>query len=117
MSQPIRVISSKYDGTPRDYYDAKLLEEIEGLLVVRTVRGTPIHSNKPGVFAAEDSAVELYFTQRWYNVWHLLDGAAYDNTWYANISRPATFDGQTLRWTDLYLDVRCHLDGHLEVLD
>ena len=30
---------------------------------------------------------------------------------------PAQFDGKTLRWVDLDLDIRCYLDGSLRVLD
>ena len=30
---------------------------------------------------------------------------------------PARFDGATIRWVDLDIDIRCYLDGSLEVLD
>ena len=66
---------------------------------------------------AEDNAIEIYFTDRWYNVWHLREHTTYDNLWYSNIAMPAIFDGKTLRWVDLDLDVRCHLDRSLRVLD
>lgn len=117
MPQSIRIVSTRFDGSPRDHHDAELLEAVDDVLIFRTFRGTPIHSAERGVFAFEDDAIELYFTRRWYNVWHFLDGRAHDNAWYANVSRPPVFDGQPLHWTDLYLDVRCHLDGRLEVLD
>ncbi len=66
---------------------------------------------------AEDNAIEIYFTDRWYNVWHLREHTTYPNLWYSNIAMPAKFDGKTLRWVDLELDVRCYLDGSLRVLD
>ena len=59
----------------------------------------------------------MYFTDRWYNVLHFLEHGINRYLWYANISTPATFDGTTLKWIDLDIDVCCHLDGSIETLD
>ena len=59
----------------------------------------------------------MYFTDRWYNVWHFLEHGINRYLWYANIAMPATLEGTTLRWTDLDIDVCCHLDGSVETLD
>ena len=37
-------------------------------------------------------AVELYFEDRWYNVWHFRDGT--QELWYCNVAMPASFDRQ-----------------------
>ncbi len=66
---------------------------------------------------AEDNSIEIYFTDRWYNVLHLREHTAYPNLWYSNIAMPARFDGKTLQWVDLDIDIRCYLDGSLQVLD
>ena len=51
-------------------------------------------------------AVELYFEDRWYNVWHFRDDTT--ELWYCNVALPASFDGETLRWVDLDIDIRCY---------
>ena len=66
---------------------------------------------------AEDNAIEIYFTDRWYNVWHFREHTTYQNLWYPNIAMLARFDGQTLQWVDLDIDIRCYLDSSLRVLD
>ena len=66
-------------------------------------------------------AVELYFEDRWYNVWHFRDDTTdplwFKVLWYCNVALPASFDGETLRWVDLDIDIRCYRDGAPEVLD
>ena len=62
-------------------------------------------------------AIELYFRDRWYNVLHFLEHGTHRYLWYANIAMPARFDGDTLNWTDLDIDVCCHLDGSVQTLD
>lgn len=115
--QPVWVVSTKYDGTPRDSYGAELLDHEGSIVRLRVPAGTPTYGKHGQTVQAEDNAVEIYFTDRWYNVWHLREHTTYPNLWYANIAMPAGFDGKTLRWVDLDLDIRCYLDGSLRVLD
>ena len=65
--------------------------------------------------------MELYFEDRWYNVWHFRDDTTdplgFKVLWYCNVAMPASFDGKTLRWVDLDIDIRCYRDGAPEVLD
>jgi len=62
-------------------------------------------------------AIELYFTDRWYNVLHFKEHGAHRYLWYANIAMPARLDGATLSWIDLDIDVCCHVDGSVQTLD
>ena len=116
MPQMAQVVSTKYDGSLRDSYEAELLEKVGGLVRLSVPAGTPVLSGKSGQwFDAPDGGMDMYFDDRWYNVYHHGSSAPY--LWYCNIAMPATFDGSTLRWVDLDIDIRCHLDGSLRVLD
>lgn len=114
---PVSVVSTKYDETPRDRYEAQLLDHQGPIVRLRVPAGTPTYGKYGQIVEAEDNAIEIYFTDRWYNVWHFREHTTYDNLWYSNIAMPARFDGKTLRWVDLDLDIRCHLDGSIRVLD
>ena len=117
IPQIVRVVSTKNDGTPRDSYEVELLDHVGPIVRLRVPSGTPTYGKDGQMVEVEDNAIEIYFTDRWYNVWHLREHTTYPNLWYSNISMPAKFDGKTLRWVDLDLDVRCYLDGSLRVLD
>ena len=118
MQRMITVVSTKYDGRLRDSYAAQLLDRVGTMLRIKVPAGTPVYEGKHGRWVlSEDTATEVYFTDRWYNVWHLREHTTVPNLWYANVALPAQFDGQTLRWVDLDIDIRCYLDGSIQVLD
>ena len=116
--QNVSVVKMKYDGTLYASYEGQLLD-IDGSIVrLRVPAGTPTWVQKHDrTELSEDNIVEIHFTDRWYNVWHMREHTTYPNLWYSNIAMPATFDGRTLRWVDLDIDIRCYLDGSLRVLD
>lgn len=114
----IKVISQKYNGTLRDESEGYLWAEDEATLTVITLPGTPYFSpKKQGWFTTEDGSIDLYFKDKWYNVWHVCEQNSGINRLYANITLPATFQNDVLTWVDLDLDLRVHLDGSLELLD
>ena len=121
MTKTVRIISQRLDGTPRDDFESALIGLTPSYLCVRTAAGTPIHGFRDGSWIIEqapNTAPELYFFDRWYNVLHIHEsGPPYFNRWYANVSLPAELDGETLRWTDLDIDVRCTDAGEIVVLD
>lgn len=117
MSQ-IKVISQKYDGSLRDEGASYLYHADETTIITVTRPGTPYFHHKKGAwFTTEDGSIDLYFTNKWYNVWHICEQHSGINRIYANIALPATLQADGLRWVDLDLDLRVHLDGSLEVLD
>ena len=116
IGQPVRVVSIKYDGALRDTYDAQLLDHVGTALRLSVPADTPQYEAKKDQWVpATDNAIEIYFADRWYNVWHFPSSPR--NLWYCNIAMPAEFDGKTVKWVDLDLDVRCHPDGAIKVLD
>lgn len=114
----IKVISQKYDGSLRDEGASYLYHADETTIITVTRPGTPYFHHKKGAwFTTEDGSIDLYFTHRWYNVWHICEQHSGINRIYANITLPATLHADVLTWVDLDLDLRVHLDGSLEVLD
>ncbi len=118
MITKIKVISRKYNGALRDEYEAYLIAEDNEVITIFTPPGTLSFSPKKGEWlSGPDGLLELYFKQRWYNVWHICEQRSGWNRIYANIAMPATLQDNVLTWVDLDLDLRIHLDGALEVLD
>ena len=114
----IRIEKTKYDGTVQRFCDGQLLDHVGSVLRVKVPAGTPVYvTRKERWVKSGSTALHCYFENRWYNVWHLREHIVAPNLWYANVAMPARFDGATIRWVDLDIDIRCHLDGSLEVLD
>ncbi len=112
----IQIESTKYDGTPRSMCEGRLVSFDGSAVRVFIPKGTPEYSAKANEYVdTSDNVLDIYFTDRWYNVYLNYEGQS--NLWYCNIAMPAEFDGQTLRWVDLEIDIRCETDGSLSVLD
>ena len=118
MPRTIRVEKSKYDGTIQAAWKSELLDHAGSLLRSVVPGGSLVYvlDRSRWVESGKTTrAVELYFEDRWYNVWHFPDDPTH--LWYCNVALPASFDGKTLRWVDLDIDIRCYRDGVPEVLD
>jgi protein associated with RNAse G/E len=115
----INLISKKYDGSLRDTAEAFLIARDEETVVLLQPPGTPEYVYRRQRWeTAPDGLLMLFFTNRWYNVWHIADQHSHLNHIYANIARPARWvDSSTLEWVDLDLDIRVHLDGSIVLLD
>jgi predicted RNA-binding protein associated with RNAse of E/G family len=65
-----------------------------------------------------DRMVELFFDDRWYNVFAVHDGISDAlKGWYCNITRPARFEPADVFAEDLALDLLVLPDGSCRVLD
>lgn len=70
------------------------------------------------VLKRNDRFVETFYSDRWYNIFEIYDRD--DNKfkgWYCNIGKPATFDGDSISYVDLALDLWVSADGKQTVLD
>ena len=84
---------------------------------MRTHAGNP-HNSHRGAGVDLTDATAIFFAERWYNVNHLHNVVApYNNYWYANVAMPAQFDGTTLTWTDLSLDLMHDRDRGIMLKD
>ena len=82
--------------------DAKFVEDIQHDLLGTIVAGT--------------TSTEYYWLDRWYNVFRFT-AANNSKTYYCNLNIPPTFDGQTLSYIDLDIDVLVESDFRYRVLD
>jgi protein associated with RNAse G/E len=111
----IRVIGTKYDGSPRDEWPAQLVEQDGTLLRIRAPAGTEEIVRGTRRQVMPDGFTGLFWIDRWYNVWQIdrTEGVLY----YANVAMPCQFDGNVLRWVDLDIDIVCYADGSIVVKD
>jgi protein associated with RNAse G/E len=124
-TRQIRILSTKYDGSLHNDFAGQLLEdpteEPDTPLRVFVPQGTPIQSYR-GALTVRIPFTALFWpdADRWWNVYHNHWTIYFDGRWssasYANVASPATFDGETLRWVDLDLDVVIR-EGAVELLD
>ena len=89
----------------------------EPLLVTLNFAGQELQTWK-GPWVTPYHTRNHFWSDRWYNVMRLerprgvgLEG------WYCNVTTPAQFDGETVRYADLDLDVRVSALGETEVVD
>jgi protein associated with RNAse G/E len=114
----VKVISKKYDGSLRDEGISYLVEETSETIMLLSTPGSSYWDyRKAALFEAPDGLIEIYFKNKWYNVWHVCEQRSNLNLSYVNIALPATLRENCLEWTDLDLDYRVHLDNTLERLD
>ncbi|HWQ04649.1 MAG TPA: DUF402 domain-containing protein [Longilinea sp.] len=75
----------------------------------------PFHGT---VFKKNDRFVEIYYTDRWYNILEIYDRDDRQlKCWYCNVSYPAEIDAGSIAFRDLALDLLVFPDGRQEVLD
>lgn len=115
----VKIISKKYDGSLRDISEATLVSHDDETIVLLQPPGASEYSyRKQRWEGMTDGLLQLFFTNRWYNVWHIADQRTHFNHIYTNIALPAQWvASDTIVWVDLDLDIRVHLDGSIVLLD
>jgi uncharacterized protein len=70
------------------------------------------------VFGRGDRFVEIYYTDRWYNIFEIHDRQDdHVKGWYCNITLPAEIRSDQIDYVDLALDLLVYPDGRQLVLD
>jgi protein associated with RNAse G/E len=114
----VKVVSKKYDGSLRDEYQIYLYAETDETITLFSPPGLKYRDHRKAAwFEAQDGLVEIYFKHKWYNVWHICEQVSHTNLIYVNISMPTTFFATGIKWIDLDLDYRVHLNHSVERLD
>jgi len=100
----------RYAGTVQARGDGWLQLEAPFLRASFVFHGVP--------FGKGDRFVEVFYTDRWYNIIEM-HAAADDHLtgWYCNVTRPAQVVGDEIRYVDLALDLLVYPDGQQLVLD
>ena len=70
-----------------------------------------------GTIASGTRSLEYYWLDRWYNIFRFAQPDGTLRNYYCNVNVPATFDGETLSYVDLDLDILVDPDFSYQVLD
>lgn len=114
----VLVLKCDLDGDETWRYEGHVLAEEAGriLLEARFNRADlPFHGI---VLRENDRFIELYFSDRWYNIFEVHDrDDDRIKCWYCNICKPAVFADGLISYVDLALDLLVYPDGRMLVLD
>lgn len=114
----VLVLKCNLAGEETWRYAGRVLEETTDrvLLEARFNRADlPFHGI---VLRENDRFVELYFSNRWYNIFEVHDrDDDRIKCWYCNVCKPAVFADGVISYVDLALDLLVTPDGRMLVLD
>ena len=114
---PVLVRACKYDGRLHRQWPARLLRHEEPLIVVAGVFSQAVHHPQLGLIARGTMSTEYFWTDRWYNVFRFAAPDGQLCSFYCNINLPPRFDGRTLTFVDLDIDVLVAPDFSYRILD
>lgn len=113
----VAVHARKFDGRLHREWQAHLVRHIDSLIVVEGVFEEEIRHALLGTIRAGTRSVEYYWTDRWYSIFRFREPTGALRNYYCNINQPAEFDGHTLTFTDLDIDVLVAPDFSYRILD
>ena len=113
----ILVRTYKYDGGEHRSWSAQVVKQ-EGSLIVLDARfSDEVVHDLLGTIAVGTHSLEYYWLDRWYNVFRFAQPDGKLRNYYCNVNVPAKFDGETLSYVDLDLDILVDPDFSYTVLD
>jgi uncharacterized protein len=118
MSQHTHIIKCNAEGVEVFRYTGNIVRRQKDSFLVEAFFTHPdfIHFGMP--LCKSDRFLELYFTNRWYNIFEIHDRE--DDRlkgWYCNVTYPAKFNNGSITFLDLALDLLVFPDGRQLVLD
>lgn len=111
------MVVCKFDGAEHRRWSARLIEKVDSLIVLDAKFEEHIEHNLLGTIPIGTLSTEYYWLDRWYNVFRFRDADLNLKRFYCNINMPPRFDGQTLTYVDLDIDVLVEPDLSYRVLD
>jgi uncharacterized protein len=101
----VTVRATNYDGAFHWGHPASLVRHDDGLVVTSTTSGLVVKT-ETGKYVSPYNTRAHYWTDRWFNVIRLEEPGRGLFGYYCNIASPMGFDGDTVSYIDLQLDVR-----------
>ena len=114
---PIEVRVYKYDGLLHRTWPAELLRQEGSLIVLDAKFADEVTHDLLGTIASGTLSLEYYWLDRWYNVFRFAEPEGTLRNYYCNVNVPPTFDGETLSYVDLDLDILVEPDLSYRTLD
>jgi protein associated with RNAse G/E len=112
----VTVQALKFDGRLHRTWKANLVAQADSI-IVEGVFEEEIRHPQLGTIAPGTLSTEYYWTSRCYSIFRFLQPSGELRNYYCNINLPAEFDGSTLRFVDLDIDVLVAPDFSYRVLD
>ena len=107
----------KFDGTEHRRWRASLLKKEASLLVLDAVFDEEVRHSQLGLIERGTLSIEYYWLDRWYNVFRFLEPDGSFRNFYCNVNMPPRFDGRTLTYVDLDMDIVVSPGLSYEILD
>jgi protein associated with RNAse G/E len=109
--QLITVRATNFDGGLHWEHAARLHSAGDGWVVTQTPSGTVVRTEGGGVYISPYDTRAHYWADRWFNVIRLETPGQGLYGYYCNIATPLRFEGGTVHYIDLQLDVRVFADA------
>src|SRR3954452_12969094 len=116
-TKEITVQVLKHDGSRHRQWRARLRERNNDLIVLDAEFDVDVSHELMGEIARGTRTVEYYWLDRWYNIFQFLNDDGSTRFYYCNVNTPPKFDGLTLTYVDLDIDVLVHCDFSYRILD
>ena len=113
----VTVLVCKYDGKEHRRWPAKVLRQEGPLLVLDASFTEEISHDLLGTIQMGTRSIEYYWLDRWYNVFRFYQPGGELRSFYCNVNIPPEFDGQTLKYVDLDIDILVEPDLTYRVVD
>lgn len=117
MIDSIVVSVLKYDGSEHRRWPALIAKTVGPLLILDAVFDEEIEHDLLGTISRGTISTEYYWLDRWYNVFRFSGLEQKLKRFYCNINIPPHFDGRTLSYIDLDIDVLVEPDLTYKILD
>ena len=116
-SKIITVRACKYDGAEHRRWPATIVKQEGSLLVLDASFPEEISHDLLGTIVSGTRSIEYYWLDRWYNVFRFSEPNGELRSYYCNVNTPPEFDGQTLTYVDLDIDILVEPDLTYRVVD
>ena len=107
----------KYNGLLHRTWPAELLRQEGSLIVLDAKFADEVIHDLLGTIASGTHSLEYYWLDRWYNVFRFAEPDGTLRNYYCNVNVLPTFDGETLSYVDLDLDILVEPDLSYRILD
>ena len=111
----VRVL--KHDGSEHRHWRGRIARQEDNLIVLSAEFDLDVSHHLLGEIKRGTRLIEYYWLERWYNVFRFLHDDGSTRLYYCNINKPPDFDGQSLTYIDLDIDVMVRPDYSYEILD
>jgi len=107
----VTIRATNFDGSFHWGHPAWLLRAEDDIVVTRTDAGLKVDREGGGEYVSPYDTRAHYWPDRWFNVIRLETPGEGLFGYYCNVATPLQFDGTTVRYVDLQLDVRVFADA------